>query len=80
MTRVLPLHGIEEWDRPGEALHDPAGLTALIEDLRGAVHAPARLIEVESHINDEGFSNSILAVLDDWAAQGIVPPGQPQLG
>jgi uncharacterized protein (UPF0261 family) len=77
VTRVLPLLGIEEWYRPGEALHDPEGLTAYIEELRGAVHAPARLIEVESHIYDEGFSNSILAVLDDWVAQGIVPPASP---
>lgn len=35
----LPLHGIEEWDKPGEPAHDPEGLTAFIT---ASLAAPAR--------------------------------------
>jgi uncharacterized protein (UPF0261 family) len=79
VTMILPLHGVEEWDRPGEALHDPEGLAAFTEELRHAIQAPAKLIEVQNHINDHGFADAVLAVLDDWIAQGIVPPGRPDL-
>lgn len=76
VTVVMPLHGVEEWDRPGEALHDPAGLAAFTDELRSAIHAPARLIEVQAHINDPEFAQAVLAVLDAWIAQGLVPPGR----
>ena len=40
---LLPLKGIEGWDRPGEPLHDPEGLAAFTGALRdsvGATNAP----------------------------------------
>ena len=39
---LLPLRGVEQWDRPGEPLHDPEGLQAFIDgDARrgSAAHA-----------------------------------------
>lgn len=74
---LLPLQGVEEWDRPGEALHDPEGLFAFIDELRGALAPNIQRHEVEAHINDAEFSAAVLAVLDDWIANGTVPPGQP---
>lgn len=72
---ILPLHGIQQWDRPGEPLHDPLSLAAFIETLRTSIRPPARLIELEAHINDGAFAEAVLAVLDDWVATGIVPKG-----
>lgn len=75
VTFIMPLKGVEEWDRPGEALHDPEGLSALTQELRTAVIAPARLVELDAHINDAAFSDAVLQVLDDWIEQGVVPRG-----
>ncbi len=72
---ILPLHGIQQWDRPGEPLHDPLSFAAFIETLRTSIRPPARLIELEAHINDGAFAEAVLAILDDWVATGIVPKG-----
>ncbi len=74
---LLPLQGVEAWDRPGEPLHDPEGLDAFITALRTAVRSPVQLRELDAHINDAAFCDAALAVLDDWVAQGIVAPGRP---
>ena len=72
---ILPLHGIQQWDRPGEPLHDPLSFAAFIETLRTSIRPPARLIELEAHINDAAFAEAVLAILDDWVTTGIVPKG-----
>ena len=77
VTVILPLKGIQAWDQPGEPLHDPESLAAFIDEFRTAVRPPARLIELDAHINDQAFADAVLAVLDDWVAQGIVPKGAP---
>jgi len=74
---ILPLRGIEQWDRPGEPLHDPEGLTAFIGALRKSVRMPAELVEIDAHINDPAFSDEVLKIFDQWASRGIIPPGQP---
>lgn len=74
---LLPLQGVEAWDRPGEPLHDPEGLDAFITALRTAVRSPVQLRELDAHINDAAFCDAALAVLDDWVAQGVVAPGRP---
>lgn len=76
VTVLMPMHGVEEWDRPGEALHDPEGLDAFTQEMRHAIQAPTTLIEVQAHINDATFAEAVLQVLDDWIARGIVAPGQ----
>ena len=75
VTAILPLKGIQHWDQPGEPLYEPESLAAFIDAFRRAIRPPARLIEVDGHINDQTFSDTVLAVLDDWVAQGIVPKG-----
>ena len=37
VTVLMPLLGVEDWDTPGEALHDPQGLAAFTEELRFAL-------------------------------------------
>ena len=72
---LLPRQGIEGWDRPGQPLHDPAGLAALVDELPRAVQPNTRLLQLDAHINDPAFTQAALAVLDDWIAQGLVRPG-----
>lgn len=73
---LLPLHGIEGWDRPGEPLHDPEGLAAFTGALRDSVGA-TRMIELDAHINDAAFCEAALQVFDAWVADGTVPAGRP---
>ncbi len=68
----LPLHGIEEWDKPGEPAHDPDGLAAFIDEMRKRIHPPVGMTEVEGHINDQIFADTVLALFDDWVAKGLV--------
>lgn len=72
---VLPLHGIEEWDRAGQAMHDPSGMTAFIDALRSSVVAPTQLVELPCHINDALFVDTVLAIFDRWVREGRVIPG-----
>jgi uncharacterized protein (UPF0261 family) len=73
---LLPLQGIEGWDRPGEPLHDPEGLAAFTGALRDSVGA-TRMIELDAHINDAAFCEAALQVFDAWVADGTVPAGRP---
>ncbi len=70
---LLPRGGIEQWDRPGEALHDPEGLAALCDELPRQLAPNTEYIEVDAHINDEAFCDAALAVFDRWVGQGLVP-------
>lgn len=67
---LMPLQGIEEWDREGGPAHDPAGLAAMIDEVRQSVTVP--VTEVDAHINDQAFTEAVLAVLDGWIAEGVV--------
>jgi uncharacterized protein (UPF0261 family) len=73
---VLPLQGIEEWDRPGAPLHDPAGLAALFAELDVCDLGAAELSRVNAHINDAAFAAHALTVFDAWLAQGLIPKGR----
>lgn len=77
-TRLLiPSHGLHEWDRPGQPLHDAAGLDAFLDELRSAVAGAVDAQEVQAHINDEAFLTAALNVFDQWVREGRVSPGQP---
>jgi len=70
---LLPLQGIEEWDRPGAPLHDPAGLAALFAELDVCDLGAAKVSRVNAHINDAAFATHALTVFDAWLAQGLIP-------
>jgi uncharacterized protein (UPF0261 family) len=74
---VLPLHGIQEWDREGAPLHDPEGLAALMQAMDGCDFGQAQVSRIASHINDAGFVQQVLAVFDDWLARGLVLKDRP---
>jgi uncharacterized protein (UPF0261 family) len=74
---LLPLNGIEEWDRPGQPLHDPAGLTAFVDGVRESVGGSTELIELPCHINDPAFVDAALGIFDRWVTEGRIPSGRP---
>jgi uncharacterized protein (UPF0261 family) len=69
---LLPLRGIEQWDQPGEPLHDPEGLDTFITAMRAAVPPQVRCVELDAHINDEAFCTAALQVFDEWVVQGLI--------
>ena len=71
---VLPLQGIQEWDRAGAPLHDPEGLAAMMDEMARCDWGTAEVSRIDAHINDAGFVQQVLAVFDDWLAQGLVLP------
>lgn len=80
---VLPLRGIQEWDREGEIGHDPAALAAFFEELRASLAPSVPVTDVDAHINDPAFGDAVLAVFDRWVVDGVVAPpaaGKPGLG
>ena len=69
---LMPMQGVEEWDREGEPAHDPDGLAAMVDEMGKAISAPAELTMLDCHINDQSFADAALAVLDGWIADGTV--------
>ncbi|MEX2520018.1 MAG: Tm-1-like ATP-binding domain-containing protein [Paracoccaceae bacterium] len=69
---ILPAGGVEEWDRPGGAAHDAPAHQAFCAELRGAIRPPARLTELEGHINDAEFAKVALTIFDEWREAGII--------
>lgn len=69
---LMPMQGVEEWDRAGEPAHDPEGLAAMVDEMGKAIAAPAQLSMLDCHINDAAFAQAALKVLDGWIADGTV--------
>jgi len=69
---LMPLKGIEQWDQPGEPLHDAEGLRAFTHALRASVPPDLPYVELDAHINDAAFCDAALQVFDDWVAKGLI--------
>ena len=69
---ILPNRGIVQWDRPGYEAHDPAGMAAFADELQKSVTPPARMTELDCHINDAEFAEAALGIFDRWAADGTI--------
>ena len=69
---VMPLQGVEEWDKEGEPAHDPEGLAAMVDEVRLRIKEPVQLSEVDCHINDQAFSDKVVSILDGWIADGTL--------
>ena len=67
---IMPLQGVEEWDKKGGPAYDPEGLEAMIDEVRNSINVP--LSEVDAHINDQAFSEKVLEILDGWIRDGTV--------
>nr|WP_323777895.1 Tm-1-like ATP-binding domain-containing protein [Amylibacter sp.] len=69
---IMPLQGIEEWDKKGDVAHDPEGLAAFTDEVRKVMKAPIGYSEVDAHINDAAFADKALEIFDRWVADGTV--------
>jgi len=69
---IMPLKGIDEWDREGADLHAPEDLNAFAQALKKSIKMPVELIELDAHINDKAFADKVLEIFDDWVAKGII--------
>jgi uncharacterized protein (UPF0261 family) len=76
---ILPAGGIQQWDQPGEPLHEPDALAAFVDEMRASIPAGVELHEIAAHINDAAFAAKALEIFDRWVADGIVPPGRPNV-
>jgi len=69
---LLPLGGIEAWDREGEEAYDPDGLEAFIDETRKASAGRIAITEVDAHINDKAFCDAALSLFDAWVGDGTI--------
>lgn len=69
---LLPTGGCGEWDRPGADLYDPDGLAAFCDAFTRECPDNATLHSLDCHINDAGFADKALEILDGWLADGTV--------
>jgi uncharacterized protein (UPF0261 family) len=72
---LVPLRGIEGWDREGEPMHAPEALAAFLDETRRSPTGAARKVELDAHINDVAFAEAALEVFDGWVREGAVPQG-----
>ncbi len=72
---ILPVRGIEEWDKPGDVAHAPDALKAFLDEMRQVIKPPLEMTEVDAHINDQAFADAALQVFDQWVADGLVNSG-----
>lgn len=72
---ILPAGGIQQWDREGEPLHEPAATAAFVDEMRRNVPSNATFREIAGHINSRDFVDTALDIFDRWVAEGIIEPG-----
>jgi uncharacterized protein (UPF0261 family) len=72
---ILPAGGIQQWDQPGEPLHEPEALAAFVDEMRRAVPVSVEMHEISGHINGPAFASKALEIFDRWVAEGVIPPG-----
>ncbi len=68
----LPLQGVEAWDKEGEEAHDPKALADMVDEVRNTMASRVPMTEVDAHINDKAFCDSVLAQFDKWVAEGVI--------
>ena len=49
---ILPLDGIEAWDRSGQPANDPAGFQAFLDENHAQLQHPAGPLELDAHSYD----------------------------
>ena len=67
---VIPLRGFSPGNREGKALYDPETDRAFIEALKQNLQTSIRVIEVDSHINDESFAEQAVDILCEMMRSG----------
>ena len=60
VTLVLPLGGVSMIDAPGQPFHDPEADRVLFDTLRASVAPTVRVVDVDAHINDPLFADTLV--------------------
>jgi uncharacterized protein (UPF0261 family) len=63
VTLVLPLRGLSMIDAPGQPFADPDADRVLFETLRASVAPHVRVVDVDAHINDAVFAETLVREL-----------------
>lgn len=74
---IMPLDGIDEWDKIDGPFHDPEGLKAFADTVTDSLREPVELHTIPAHINDEQFAQTALGIFDRWVEAGHIPAGMP---
>lgn len=69
---IMPIQGVDEWDRPGGPFRDPDGLKALGDAVLSGLSDTVHHETIDAHINDDAFAQKALDVFDHWCAEGVV--------
>ena len=72
---IMPLTGIDEWDKDGGPFEDQQGLRDFAREITQSLHENVDLHELDAHINDQQFADTALQILDQWIASGKVSMG-----
>lgn len=63
---IVPLKGVSAIDAPGKPFYAPDSNEALFNALRRSVKPPARLVEMDYHINAPEFADQVASMLLDF--------------
>lgn len=61
---IFPTQGFSEFDKEGGIFYDPDGRKAFIETLKKYLKSGIRVIELDTHINDELFARKAVELMD----------------
>ncbi|HWU63971.1 MAG TPA: Tm-1-like ATP-binding domain-containing protein [Ensifer sp.] len=75
---VMPLQGVNEWDRPGAPMHDPRGLEGFVTTIEAKLKPKIEYRAIDAHINDPAFSDALLDIFDRWVAEGAIVAGMQE--
>ena len=65
---AIPLQGFSDRNRAGDVFYDPEGDGAFISALKRGLGPRIRVVEVDAHINDEGFASRACDLLTEMMA------------
>jgi uncharacterized protein (UPF0261 family) len=69
---VMPLGGVDEWDRLGGPMYDPEGIAGFAAAIAAGLEPHIEYVPVAGHINDPVFADTVLQLFDRWMADGSV--------
>ncbi len=63
VTVLIPLQGVSAIDKPGGPFYSPEALNSYRRALKMTLSSQIRLVELDAHINDEGFAHTAADLL-----------------
>jgi uncharacterized protein (UPF0261 family) len=63
VTVLIPLQGVSAIDKPGGPFYSPEALNAYCRAVKATRSSAIKLVELDAHINDEGFARTAVELL-----------------